>query len=283
GLWAALGTHLLAGRDFAAADGPGGRPVAIVSQALATELWPGQDPLGRQLLEPGGATAAHTIVGEAPNLMLFAPIGGYLGGGIDVLAQPAMYFPIVQPAEEGPGSPHFSFLVRTRVPPAALEPAIRSVFNKLNPTEPLVGMQTMNQRFGSLLASRRLYLGLLAALAALALALVAAGVYGVTQFAAAARMGEMGIRRALGADEGEVRRLILERAAVLAAAGAAAGAGLALLLARLLTSLLYGVQATDAVTLAATAGLGLAVALLAAYGPARRAARMEPMAALRCE
>ncbi|MGH9507673.1 MAG: ABC transporter permease, partial [Terriglobales bacterium] len=187
GLWAALGTHLLAGRDFAATGPSDRRPVVIVSQALATELWPGQDPLGRQLLEPGGATAAYTIVGEAPNLMLFAPIGGYLGGGIDVLAQPAMYFPIVQPAEEAWGSPHFSFLVRTRVPPTGVEPAIRAVFHRLNPTEPLVRMQTMEQRFGSLLASRRLYLGLLVALAALALALVVAGVYGVTQFAAAAR------------------------------------------------------------------------------------------------
>ncbi|MGH9505733.1 MAG: ADOP family duplicated permease, partial [Terriglobales bacterium] len=203
GYWRALGVALLAGRDFSAADHAGGRPVAIVSRSLAQELWPGQNPLGRRL-RTGGAKRPITVVGEAADFMQFGPIGDR-AFGVSMLAQPAVYTPL---AQQGHGQ--ISFVVRTRVPPAALEPAIRSVFNKLNPTEPLVGMQTMDQRFGSLLASRRLYLGLLAALAALALALVAAGVYGVTQFAAAARTGEMGIRRALGADAGEVRRLILE-------------------------------------------------------------------------
>lgn len=276
GYWRTLGAALLAGRDFASADRAGGRLVVIVSRSLAEKLWPGQNPVGRQLRPPGTNTPS-LVVGEAANLMQYGPVGPR-AFGVSMLAQPAVYTPLAQI-----GRQQFWFVVRTRIVPTSVAPAIREAFRRLNPTEPLVGMVTMEHLFGSLLASRRLYLGLLTALAAPALALVVAGIYGVTQFAAAARTGEMGVRKALGADEGEVRRLILGRAAVLAIAGAAGGCGLALLLARLLTSLLYGVKATDPMTLAATAGLGLAVALLAAYGPARRAARLEPMAALRRE
>ncbi|MGH9535557.1 MAG: ADOP family duplicated permease [Terriglobales bacterium] len=277
GYWQALGAPLLAGRAFDAADRPGARPVVIVSQTLARQLWPGQSPLGRQLTQAGGPKKPFTVVGEVANTMQFGPIGDS-AVGFNMLAQPALYIPFGQSGASG-----FSFLLRTRVAPASLEPAVRKVFRQLNPTEPVTGMLTMDQQLASLLASHRLYLALLLALAVLALALVVAGVYGVTQFAAAARTGEMGIRKALGAEEAEVLRLILGRSAAVALAGAVTGAGLGLVLARLLTGLLYGVKPADPLTLAATAALGLAVGLAAAYGPARRAARLEPMAALRCE
>ncbi len=277
GLLRTLGVPLLQGRDFTAADNSHAPKVALVSQALAEELWPHQYPIGRVFLIGGKKKTAYRVIGETGNAMQYGPFGSR-AEGINMLAQPTIYLPYTQA-----NIPMYTFIARTTMPPLSLAPEIRRIFNQINPTEPVNDMQSFQQLFASLLASRRLYLDLLSAMAGLALLLVMAGVFGVSRFMAAARTGEIGIRKALGAENAAVLRLLLRRTAILALSGATLGAGLGLLLARLLTRLLYGVTPTDAATLIAVAALAMATALIAAWLPARRAARRDPLAVLRYE
>ncbi len=272
-----LGVPILRGRNFRADDGFNSPKVALVNRALAEELWPHQNPIGQELIFGGSRPTAYRVIGEAGNFMQYGPFW-MRAKGMKVLAQATVYFPYTQAHPQ-----MYSFLVRTRVPPASLEAEVRRIFSQINPTEPLTNFQTFQQRFTALLVRRRLYLDLLAAMAGLALILVLAGVYGVANFMAGARTGEIGIRKALGAENAAVLRLLLWRTAVLSLIGAALGAGLGLMLARLLTSLLYGVQASDPATLAGVAAFALATAVAGAWVPARRAARLDPLAMLRYE
>ena len=268
GYFRALGIPLLAGRALSEADRADAPPVAVVSRALAERYWPGEDPLGRRLrlLTDDGWRTVVGVVGDVKWDDLAA------GGGA------ALYLPLGQ----GPTGP-MRVVARTRDDPAALAASLRAVVRSLDPATPVGDVRTATQLVSASAAAHRSAMLLLSLFAALALALGAVGVYGVTAHAVGQRSREFAIRLALGARPGALLRLVLAGGARVAAAGIALGLVGALALTRLLAGLLYGVTALDPLTFAAVPLLLAAVVLLASYLPARHALRVAPVRALRAE
>jgi putative ABC transport system permease protein len=174
-------------------------------------------------------------------------------------------------------------VVRTMGDPVAFAPTLRRIVWELDRDLPLDNVQAMEQILGESVAASRFTTSLLSLLAGVALLLAAIGIYGVLSFTVTQRTGEIGIRMALGAQRGVVRRLVVRQGMMLALLGVGAGLGTALSVTRLLSTLLFGVSATDPTVFAAVALLLTAVAFLAAYLPARRASLIDPMVALRSE
>jgi predicted permease len=271
GFFASLGIPVLQGRDFAESDaGPGVRRV-IVNEALARQQFPGESPIGHQLQpEQGGP---HTIVGV---------VGSVRQAGLDVRPLPEIYFPYTEAGQEG-GLASGTLVVRTSVPPEGLTAAVRQAVREVDPALPLYKVATMDEVIAKSLARHRLNLWLLALFAGIALVLSAAGLYGVISYLVAQRTREIGVRLALGAQTRDVIGLVMRQGARLTAAGVGLGLLGALALTRVLASLLFGVSARDPLTFAGIAALLAAVALLATWLPARRAARVEPVVAIRGE
>lgn len=266
-LLAALGTPLLAGRAFTAEDQRAKLPPVLVSESLVREWMPKGNVVGHHLLISG---EAHEIVG------VVADVRG-TSGSITAQPGPVVYWPAAD------GETHRDFLVRSRVPPEQLVDAIRRQVYQVDPRQSIGNIATMDQLLGEATAEPRLNVAVVAAFAGIALLLACIGIYGVVAYFAAQRRQEIGVRMALGATRGQIARLFVVRAMAPAAAGLLAGTGLALAASRLLRSQLYGVQADDP-RLYELAVLTLLIpVLLAAMGPALRAARMDPMEALRTE
>lgn len=266
-LLAALGTPLLAGRAFTAEDQRAKLPPVLVSESLVREWMPKGNVVGHHLLISG---EAHEIVG------VVADVRG-TSGSIAAQPGPVVYWPAAD------GETHRDFLVRSRVPPEQLVDAIRRQVYQVDPRQSIGNIATMDQLLGEATAEPRLNVAVVAAFAGIALLLACIGIYGVVAYFAAQRRQEIGVRMALGATRGQIARLFVVRAMAPAAAGLLAGTGLALAASRLLRSQLYGVQADDP-RLYGLAVLTLLIpVLLAAMGPALRAARMDPMEALRTE
>jgi len=275
-----MGLPLVRGRDFTEADNRGAPGTIIVNQWLADRYWPGMDPVGKRVTldDPDQKPVWLTVVGVARNAARH-----------DWAAAPAseMYLPLLQSSDylEGVGGP-FSYLtivVRTTGDPAALAPALRSAVWSADGSVAVSDVQTMDEVVARSTASPRFYLLLLGTFAAVALVLAAVGIYGVMSYSVARRQNEIGIRMALGAKPGDVLRLVMGEAVRVAAAGAAAGLAAAFALTRLMSGLLYGVAPTDPATFAAVCAILTMVALAATYLPARRAVRVDPLAALRSE
>jgi len=264
GYFEAMGTTLVAGRAFEEADRPDGR-IAIVNRAFVRRFWPGAEPLSRRVEVQGNDLAVVGVVED----------GKYWTLGEE--ARPYVYLPIrIQ------HRPDRTLHVRATGDPAALLGALRREVQALDPGLP-ADVQTMRDHLRLTLFPPRLLAGALAAFAALALLLAAVGLYGLIAFWVSQATREIGVRMALGAGPGEVRSLVLGRAAPLAGAGLALGLGAALGLGSLATHVLYGVDpARPGVYLPPTAILA-GVAFLAALLPARRAARVDPATALRSE
>jgi putative ABC transport system permease protein len=274
-----MGIPLMEGRWFTPADRLNSPPVAVVSLSMARQFWPGQNAMGKRI-RFGVYAPWETIVGI---------VGNVSQGPLSQPLEPHVYRPYRQLSgpflEADPfGDWHaMNVAVRTHADPASLTSAVLAQVHSLDPGLAVANIRTMTQVIRSSLAGPRFNAILLGIFASLALFLAAIGVYGVLAYAVARRTHEIGIRMALGARKGDVLKLVLGDGLRLAIIGVAIGLAGALGLTRFLSSLLYGVKPTDPLTLAALSLLLIAVALLASYIPARRAAKVDPMVALRCE
>jgi putative ABC transport system permease protein len=276
GYFAAVGAPLLAGRAFRARDNAAAPPVAIVNAALARRFFPGRSAIGQQIHVPIDKLA-KTIVGVVADMK---------HDRLSDTVEPEMYVPIAQHPWADLSA--MELVVRARATPsgalpAGLRGAVVAAVAGVDPDVPVSNWRPLEALVNRSLAPPRLALDLLAGFALLALLLAAVGLYGVLAFAAAQRRREFGVRLALGATRASLQRLMLRHAAALAAWGIAAGWLLALLTAQLLSGFLYGVAPLDPLTLLLAPLVLAAVALVAAWLPARRAARLDPLTALREE
>jgi len=279
----ALGIRLR-GRAFTEADGVNAPPVAIVNQELARRYFKGEDPIGKVLstnvpreLVPLDTVPLdfrpqrHTIVGVADDVRY---------AGLERAPGPLVYAPFAQGAE---GSLSMFVTVRTDGNPLALVAALREQVRRTDPDQAVANVSSFDARLSRAVAQPRLQTGLLGLFATMAVLLAAIGIYGVMAVVAVQRTKEIGIRMALGARRRDVLALVVRQGFALAAAGLVIGVAGALALTRVLRSLLFSVTATDPAVFASIVGLLALVALLACYLPARRAARVDPMVALRHE
>ena len=276
--FAAMQVQVLRGRDLDDRDVASAPGVVVVNEALAARQWPGEDAVGKRI-----AMADK----DAPWLAVVGVVKNTVRGRLAAPPDDEVYLPYLQatPYLEEQDS-HFGYLTlvaRTSGDTAALAPAMRRVVWRHEPNAPVAEVAAMAAVVNKATAAPRFYLVLLGAFSAVALLLAAVGIYAVMSYAVARRTNEIGIRMALGAARAQVLRLVLRQGALVSIGGAVAGLVGALLLTRLMGSMLYGVGARDPLTFGAVAALLTAVALGASYLPARRAARLEPLRALREE
>jgi putative ABC transport system permease protein len=271
--FAVMGIALRGGRDFAATDFNADAPrVGIANDALVRKYFAGENPLGKRVRWARQDTVEWiTIVGVAADVHHF---------GLERPDLPALYSPYTQ-AE--PWTRWMTFVVRTQGDPLALAPAVKQAIWHLDSQLPITRLRPMRVVAADSVAARRFDMLLLALFAALAVSLAAIGVYGVIAYAVAQRTREIGVRVAIGARIGDVVRLVLRGGLRLALLGIGIGLAGAVLATRLMAGMLYGVAPADPATLAAVAGALLATALFACWLPARRAAHIDPIEALRHE
>lgn len=276
----ALSIPMLRGRAFDEADRKPGASAVILNQALADRLFPGEDPLGRIIRLPQGegtAEAAFTVIGVAGNTQNQG-LGGRVGPEYYLVRRHREDDPIFR----YPESQHISILVRSAVGPATIGQELRKTVSGLDPTLP-VEVGTLGQTVAQLAERPRFSAALLSLFAVIGVLLTALGIYGVVSLLVNQRTQEIGVRMALGATPGNVVGMMVWQASLWISTGAVAGILGSLVAARWIGSLLFGIRANDPATLAEAAGLLLAVALLGAWIPARRAAKVDPMVALRYE
>lgn len=259
------------GRDFAEHDTEQAQRVAIIDEAMARRFWPaypdGQDPIGQRLLVGGVNPHPAEIVGIVANVHQNLENSGWPETVYVTFAQNPWPFGMLA--------------IRTHGDPLQFTGTIRAQVQELDRDQPVTAVKTMDELVEDEVGQRRLILNLLGSFAGVALLLAVIGIYGVIAYSVAQRTHEVGIRRALGAQHGDILRLVVGQGFGLASTGVVLGVGGALALTRVMKDLLFGVSATDPVTFTGIALLFIVVALAASYIPARRAARIDPMKALR--
>jgi predicted permease len=280
----AMGIGLLQGRYFTDSDDAQGALVAIVNHELAAHYWPGENPIGKRIRlgAMGMKTPWMTVVGEIADAKKSSP---------DRNAGAQFYFPVLQ--EENDSGTFVSpddingndlyVALRSQLPGTQMEAALRATVRQMDPQLPLTHVATMTEVVSESEAPRRFNTILVSAFAVAAVVLAVLGIYGVIAFSVAARVQEMAIRMALGAERGSIVRLVLNSGLKLAALGCALGLGGAAAASSLLRSFLYGVSPFDPLVMALAAVAVFLLALLAAAMPARRAAAVDPIRALRGE
>jgi len=268
--FAAMGIPIRRGRAFDANDGPGAPSVAVINETMASKLWPNEDPIGRNIRTgPNPSGAWTTVIGV---------IGDIRHGGLEEAPQPEMYINYLQ------GPPVSPFIVlRTTGDPALMAETVRSEARQIDKGLPLYDIRTMSTLRSDSVSTRRFILLIVGAFGVLALGLAAIGVYGVMSLIVSERTREVGVRLALGAEPSQLLKMIVGQAATLAGIGVAIGLAVALPMAPLLDSQLYGVQSFDPMTFVVVPVVLVLIAALAALVPARKAMRIDPLAALRIE
>jgi putative ABC transport system permease protein len=272
GYFEAMHTPVLRGRVFTAGDHIGAPGVVIINEAMARKHFRGQNPVGRRISfdrVPDSTSAWYTIVGVVASQHQTA-----------LAAEPQIE--VFEPLAQSPTST-MSVVLRTAGDPAALGAAVRRTVAELDPTLAIERVETMDAVRAASLARQRFITTLLLAFAAVGLALAVVGVYGVMAQMARRRVREMGIRLALGAQVGDVRRLMVRNGLRLVTIGLVAGTAGALVATRAMQALLFGVGATDPLTFVAVPAVLLVTALVATWAPALYASRADPAAALRAE
>jgi len=266
-----MGIRLLKGRVFASTDTAETPKVTVINETLARRIWPGENPIGKRLKQgyPENRGPWREVIGVVSDVKL---------NGVERATPMEAYFPLAQWAY-----PIFSIAARTTGAPLQSAPAFDRAIHEIDKDLPVFAIRSMDQLLSSSRAQRRLTLTLLGAFAALALLLAAVGIYGVTSYSVRQRTHELGIRIALGAQAGDVLKLILGQGLKLALIGVVIGLLEAFALTRWMETLLFDVRPTDPLTFTVIAVLLLLVSLLACYVPARRAAKVDPIVALRCD
>jgi predicted permease len=265
-----LGVRLLKGRYFIDGDKAESQPVVVVNESLARGYFPEQEVIGKTLTFYRGTKdeKAAMIVGVVADSR----------ARLNEQISPSLYLSM----EQFP-VPSMYLVARTATSPEGYFGAMRNIVSPLNKNLPVSRLTTMDEIWKSYTIRPRFYLSLFGSLSALALLLAAAGIYGTLSHTVSQRTHEIGVRRALGAQDGDVLRMVVRQGMILAALGVAAGLAGALALTRLMRGWLYEVSVTDPVTFGMAAGLLIMVALCACYAPARRATKVDPMVALRHE
>jgi len=265
-----LGVRLLEGRFFTRADAPPAAPVVVINEKFARQYWPRESGVGHRIsLTYDDPSVWHTVVGVVADVR---------ERGYELAMKPGVYQPAAFASRQTR-----ELILRTAGDPASVVGAARRVIASVDPEQSVTWVRPMEEMVDLDVADRRQELTLLGTFAALALLLACIGLYGILSYAVTQRSRELGLRMALGATSGSLVRMVVGRGLGLAGIGLAIGLGAALGLTRLMKNLLYGVEATDPGTFAGVAVLLATVAALACWIPARRAARLDPMAVLREE
>jgi putative ABC transport system permease protein len=266
----ALGIALQSGRLFSAADGGEAAPVAIVNDLMAERAWPGERPVGRRI--------AARWQGQWRTMEVVGVVDRVRHNGLESEPRPELFIPHAQLPF---GS--MTFVVETSIEPATVLPALKTHIWALDATLPLWDTATLDSLVADSLAPRRFVTQIVGLTSGLAFVLSVIGVYGMLSFSTVQRTREIGLRIAMGASDGNIMKMVLREGMAHVGIGAVIGLAAALALRRAIAALLYGVSPTDPATIVVTTALLLAVALAACYVPARRATRVDPLAALRAE
>ena len=270
GYFETMGISLLQGRNFTEQDRRDTVAVIIVNKRMADQVWPNQNPVGKRLmLDYNRGKYAYEVVGV---------IGGIRYYGLKVDSRPEVFIPHAQNAYLP-----MNLVVRTASDPTRMVEPVKAQVREIDPLQAVSNIRTMDTLVSRSVATDRFSMWLLGLLGSLALALAATGLFSLLSYLVSQRTHEIGVRMALGAQHRDILRLVLGQGALLLAAGLAIGLGASFICARLLSSLLFGISTTDPLTFIITPALLSLAALLACYIPARRATKVDPLAALRTD
>jgi putative ABC transport system permease protein len=272
GYFRTTGMTMIAGRALDERDRDGSPEVAVINQTAARRFFGGENPVGRRFKIGGPA-------GDGSWIAVVGLVADTRNRGLDVDPQPEIFGSSLQVG----GGNQFFLIARTEGDPRSALTAIRGVVASLDPDQPIYAIRTVQEAYAASVADRQLAMVALSLFAAFALLLASMGIYAVVAFGVAERTGEIGLRMALGADAGGVRRMIVRQALAPVLVGAVVGLGLAFGIRGFLQSLLFQVSDTDPLTFGAVTAFLLVTALIASYAPARRASRLNPVDALREE
>jgi putative ABC transport system permease protein len=269
-----VGIPLLSGREFTAQDDAvGATPAVIISARLAKQAFPGQDPIGRRI-KPGISSGDS---GE-PMRLIVGMVGDVKAEGLSAPAIPESYVPYAQLPFAS-----MSVVARTETAPEVMVPTLTREVQSLDNALPLLHVKTLDDYVDDSITGTRFEAVLLGTFGGLAFLLTAVGLYGVISYTVVQRTREMGIRLALGAKRNSILRMVVKNGTILASTGALIGVAASFLLTRLIANLLFGVAPTDPLTFLCVPVALITVAMIACYIPARRAAQVDPLVALRCE
>jgi putative ABC transport system permease protein len=270
GFFQTMGIPLLKGRTFTEREATQASNVVIINETMARQYWPGEDPIGKRVvIDMTDPLVPSEIVGV---------VGDVKHEGLDKEVRAMAYWPHPQLPY-----PFMNLVIRTQSDPAGLVAAVEREVQAIDKDQPITDVHTMEELLSESVSRTRFSTFLLSIFAAVALVLAAVGIYGVMAYAVTQRTHEIGIRMALGAQASDVLKMVVGQGMILALIGVGVGLIAALALTRVISSLLYGVSATDPVTFGAIALLLAGVALVACLIPARKAAKVDPMVALRYE
>ncbi len=266
-----MGIPLIEGRQLSKRDSAEATRVAVISETMARRYWPNEHAVGKRI-------RLGVAESDKPWITVVGVVGDVRNDDVNAPPLPQVYLPHAQSAERS-----MALIARTVSDPLSMVGAVKGAVWEVDKEQPVYNIRTMKQLLFEDLAGTRIIVELLSTFAGLALVLAVVGIYSVTSYSVSQRTHEIGIRMALGAQAGDVLRLVVGRGMMLALASVGLGLAASLVLTRFLRSLLFGVAPHDLMTLAEMTVLLTAVALLACYIPARRATKLDPMVALRYE
>jgi ABC-type antimicrobial peptide transport system permease subunit len=272
GLFQTFGIPLKAGRDVGDGDTRDRPFVAVVSQSFVKRYFPNQDPIGRHFTF---AFADREIIGV---------VGDVRFRGLERMSEPQVYLSSQQ-VNDGAITFYMpkALAIRTTADPVRFAPSVRDIIRRIDPKLPITDLQTLTDVVDLETASRAVQVRVLAAFAGIAFVLAAVGIHGLLSFAVSQRLAEIGVRVALGAQPGDILKMVLSRGVMLAIAGVVPGVFLAYAAGRSMEALLAGVRPADAITMASAVGLSVLMTLCGTLAPTLRALRVDPMTALRAE